>query len=219
VLEARAIPGTELFIANFSSCHDRPWGALAIVDRQLGLDGQGPVLRTWPADARQLVGRGDYDTFQKVSPKYEDPYPLSERWILCARMTGRGEETGIYLIDREGGETLLHAEQPGCFDPMPLGPRIRPPIVPPRLDRAESHGYFYIDDVYTGTGMERIPPGSAKFLRVVESPEKRFWTDPAWNGGTGQQAPGMAWDDFNNKRILGTAAIEPATFSCWTNGE
>ena len=30
-------------------------------------------------------------------------------------------------------------------------------------------------------------PGSVKYLRVVESPEKRFWTGPAWDGGTGQQ--------------------------------
>ena len=43
---------------------------------------------------------------------------------------------------------------------------------------------------------------------MVESPEKRFWTNPAWDGGTGQQAPAMAWDDFNNKRILGTVPVE-----------
>ena len=43
---------------------------------------------------------------------------------------------------------------------------------------------------------------------MVESPEKRFWTGPAWDGGSGQQAPGMAWDDFNNKRILGTVPVE-----------
>ncbi|MCL2623736.1 MAG: hypothetical protein FWD31_08735, partial [Planctomycetaceae bacterium] len=47
-----------------------------------------------------------------------------------------------------------------------------------------------------------------KSLRVVESPEKRFWTDTAWDNGTGTQAPGMSWDDFNNKRILGTVDVE-----------
>ncbi len=39
--------------------------------------------------------------------------------------------------------------------------------------------------------MEAIERGTVKSLRVVESPEKRFWTQPAWDGGTGQQAP--AW--------------------------
>ncbi|MCL4207250.1 MAG: PD40 domain-containing protein [Pirellulaceae bacterium] len=208
VLDARPIPGTELFIATFSSCHDRPWGALAIVDRRLGLDGREPVLQIWPASAMDLVGKGNYDTFVKVDPKYEDPYPLSDRWFLCSRMTGDGEQTGLYLIDRDGGEALLHHESPGCFDPMPLGPRPRPPAIPSRIDPERSEGYFYVQDVYTGYGMDRVARGSVRYLRVVESPEKRFWTRPAWDGGTGQQAPGMAWNDFNNKRILGTVPVE-----------
>lgn len=208
VLDNRAIPGTGLFVCTFSSCHDRPWGALAIVNRELGLDGRTPVVRTWPPEAIDLVGEGNYDTFKQVRPKYEDPYPLSSTQLLCARTVGQGEQTGIFLIDLDDGETLLHTESPGCFDPMPLAPRERPPVIPSRVDLTKSVGYFYVADVYRGTGMESILRGTIKSLRVVESPEKRFWTSPAWDGGTGQQAPGMAWDDFNNKRILGTAPVE-----------
>jgi hydrazine synthase alpha subunit-like protein/WD40 repeat protein len=207
VLDARAIPNTELFISTFSSCHDRPWGALAIVDRRLGLDGREPVIRTWPASAMDLIGKGNYDTFKKCTPKYEDPYPLSDKYFLCSRMTGEGEQMGIYLIDMFGNEILVHAEQPGCFDPMPLAPRDRPHEIPSRVDLAKTEGTFRVENVYLGSGMERVEPGSVKYLRVVESPEKRFWSTPAWNGGTGTQAPGMAWDDFNNKRILGTVPV------------
>ncbi|MCG8336243.1 MAG: hypothetical protein MJE63_17185, partial [Proteobacteria bacterium] len=46
VLDPRAVPGTQLFLATFSSCHDRPWGAIALVDRRLGLDGKEPVVQT-----------------------------------------------------------------------------------------------------------------------------------------------------------------------------
>lgn len=208
VLDARAIVGSERFVATFSSCHDRPWGALAIVDRRLGLDGKQPVVRTWPPEAIELVGVGNYDTFTRVHPKYEDPYPLSEEHFLCSRTTGQGEQMGIYLVDVSGYEALLHAEMPGCFDPMPLGPRETPPAVPPRIDLTRSEGSFYVADVYLGAGMERIPRGTIKRLRVVESPEKRFWTHANWQG-SGTQAPGMAWDDFNNKRILGTVPVEP----------
>ncbi len=207
VLDARLIPGTELMVANFSSCHDRPWGALAVVDRRLGLDGRRPVVQTWPSKAIDMVGRGNYDTFRKLKIKYEDPYPLSETQFLCSRMTGRGEQMGIYLVDRAGKELLLHVEEPGCYDPMPLGPRRRPPAIPPRIDLTKSQGTFYIENVYVGTGMERVEQGSVKHLRVVESPEKRFWTGTRYDGGTGTQAPGMAWDDFNNKRILGTVPV------------
>lgn len=208
VLEGRAIPGTELLIATFSSCHDRPWGALAIVDRRLGLDGREPVVRTWPASAIELVGKGNYDTFKQVQPKYEDPYPLSDKYFLCSRMTGKGEQMGLVLLDLFGNEVLLHAEEPGCYDPMPLAPRPKPPAIPSRVDLTQSEGYFYVQNVYIGSGMEQVKPGSVKYLRVVESPEKRFWTGPAWDGGTGQQAPGMAWNDFNNKRILGAVPVE-----------
>ena len=208
VLDTRAIPGTELFIANFSSCHDRPWGALAIVDRRLGMDGKAPVIRTWPADAIDLVGKGNYDTFTRVTPKYEDPYPLSDKHFLCSRMVGKGEQMGIFLIDLFGNEIMLHTEQPGCFDPMPLGPRPKPQATPSRIALSKDEGYFYVADVHAGGGMEKIARGTVKYLRVVESPEKRTWTQPAWDGGTGQQAPGMAYDDFNNKQILGTVPVE-----------
>jgi len=209
VLDARAISGGERFIATFSSCHDRPWGALAIVDRRLGTDGKPPVVRTWPPEAIDLVEVGNYDTFKKVQPKYEDPWPLSEKHFLSSRMTGEGDEMGLYLVDVFGNEVLLHAEEPGCFDPMPLAPRPPPPAIPPRTNLAGGEGYFYVADVYEGSGMDQIEQGSVKKLRVVESPEKRFWTQANWNGGTGTQAPGMAWDDFNNKRILGAVPVEP----------
>ncbi len=207
VLDAREIPGTGKFLATFSSCHDRPWGALAIVDPRIGLDGKRPVVRTWPKSAIDLVGKGNYDTFKKVKPKYEDPFPLSDKYFLCVRTTGESEQTGIFLIDTFGNETLLHSEAPGCFDPMPLAPRVKPPAIPSQVDLNRTDGSFYVADVNLGSGMEKVERGEVKYLRVVESPEKRFWTNTAWNG-SGTQAPGMAWDDFNNKRILGTVPVE-----------
>ena len=208
VLDSRIIPDTERAVVTFSSCHDRPWGAIAIIDRRIGLDGRAPVIRTWPADAVDLVEVGNYDTFVKVKRKFEDPYPLSTKYFLASGMTGEGERTGIWLLDTFGNELLLHTDGPGCFDPMPLAVRERPPAIPSRVDLARSHGSFYIWNVHLGTGMDRIAPGTVKRVRVVESPEKRFWTQQAYNG-SGTQAPGMAWDDFNNKRIIGTAPVAP----------
>jgi hydrazine synthase alpha subunit-like protein/WD40 repeat protein len=208
VLDAREIPGTGQFLATFSSCHDRPWGALALVDRRIGLDGKRPVVRTWPTSAIELVGQGDYDTFKRVDPKHEDPFPLSDKYFLCVRTTtGVDARMGIFLLDLFGNEILLHSEEAGCFDPMPLAPRPRPRAIPTRVDQKNNNGYFYVADVHLGSGMENIARGGVKFLRVVESPEKRFWTHTAWNG-SGTQAPGMAWNDFNNKRILGTVPVE-----------
>jgi len=206
VLEGRNLPGTDRLLVVFSSCHDRPWGALAIIDHSLGIDGKMPVLRTWPANAMNLVMQGNYDTFTKVSPKYEDPYPLSDKYYLCSRQTGDGEQMGIYLIDTHGNELLVHHEAPGCYDPMPLASRPLPAAIKDRAAREGATGNFYVHDVYMGTRMKQVKRGTIKSLRVVESPEKRFWSAKNWVGA-GAQAPGMNWHDFNNKRILGTVPV------------
>ncbi len=210
VLDSRPIPGTQKVVSTFSSCHDLPWGAIAVIDRRRGVENRPGVERTWPAEAIQLVDVGDYDTFKRIYPRYEDPYPLSENFFLCSRMLGgeSGDRMGLFLLDTFGNEILLHEDELGCFDPMPLAVRNAPPIIVPRSDFSRTDGEFFVQDVYEGASMRGVPRGSVKSLRVVASPEKRFWCGPAWDGGTGQQAPGMAWDDFNNKAILGTVPVE-----------
>ena len=209
VIDAQVLPGAggDQAMAVFVACHDRPWGALAIIDRRLGVDGRPPVLRTWPAATIDWVMKGDLDTYGRTSPKFEDPRPLSSKYFLCSRQTGKGEEMGIYLVDVFGNEVLVHAEPPGCFDSMPLGPRAVPPVIPDRVNFERREGTFYVYNVYMGSGMERVKPGAVKSLRVVEVVEKRFWTHTEWNG-QGVECPGVNWHDFNAKRILGSVAVE-----------
>jgi hypothetical protein len=220
-IDARSIPGAEQVLCIFGSTHDRPWGALTILDRRLGVDGAAPVVRLWPAEAIDLIGgigasmpvplnykhTYAFDNLRPIRPKYEDPYPLNDKYFLCSRMTGNEEQMGIYLVDVFGNELLLHAEQPGCYDPMPLGPRPRPPVVPSRRDFRNEHGCLYVLDVYNGTHMQGVKDGQVKYLRVVESPEKRFWTYVYWDG-QGKHCPGMNWHGFENKRILGSVPVE-----------
>ena len=209
VIDTKILPGSDsVFICTFTSCHDRPWGAIALVDRRRGLDGKEPVLQTWPAEAIDLVERGNYDTFVRLQQKFEDPFPLTDSSFLAAGMVSRGEEMGIWLLNRSGDMTLLHEDGPGCFDPMPLDISPTPPVIASRIEPEDENGYFYVSNVYEGFGMQKVQPGSIKYLRVVESPEKRFWTHTAWDNGTGTQAPGMTWDDFNNKKIFGTVDVE-----------
>ena len=208
VLDARAIPGTELLLANFSSCHDRPWGALAVIDRRLGLDGRPPVLRTWPADAIDLIGVGDYDTFTRVKIKYEDPYPLSDTLFLASRMSGRGEQMDIVLIDTEGEETVLIRSRRAASTRC-------------RWARAKRRRSFLLGSIRprrTARSTWRTSTSAAAWTGSSAARSSRFaWSNrprsgsgrrrAGWRSGT--QAPGMAWDDFNNKRILGTVPVEP----------
>ena len=212
VIDAKVIPGeNSVFLATLTSCHDHPWGAIGLIDRRLGLDGKAPILQTFPPEALDLVqedGVDLYDRFTELRQKFEDPYPISETVYLASGTIGREDITGIWVLDRDGTQTLVHVDGPGCFDPMPLVATEPPPIIADRVDLSKTTGIFYVSNVYEGFGMKNVKPGSVKFLRVVESPEKRSWTYPSYDWGNGQQAPGMAWKDFNNKRIIGTVPVE-----------
>ena len=206
----RQVPGTEQVVCIFGPHHDHLWGAMAIVDRRLGVDGRGSVVRTWPPQAATLVRTGggfDCDNSLDTKYKYADPYPLSEKYFLCSRMTGRGSEMGMFLVDTFGNEILLHVEGRGCYDAMPLRSRPRPPIIASRRDFASAEGYFYVQDVYQGTHLNGAQRGTVKSLRVVEAPEKRTWSHGKWIG-QGYTAPGMNWHSLENKRILGTVPVE-----------
>ena len=215
VIDARQIPGTELVVCVFSSCHDRPWGAVAVVDRRKGVDNAAPLLNIWPKEAAKLVGNGDLDSFKWIDRFFEDPYPLSRDYFLVSRsiFIKRGSwniddsKMGIYLIGTDGTEELLIEGTQSLFDPMIIQPTTKPNIIPNMRNHADKKGIFYVQNVYEGTHMEGVEIGSAKYLRIVESPEKRTWTQGGW-GGQGEQAPGVNWHSFETKRILGVVPIE-----------
>lgn len=215
VIDARAIPGSNLVVSVFGSCHDRPWGAIAVIDRRKGVDGADPVVHIWPDKARELVGKGDLDSFKWIDRFFEDPYPLSDTSFLASRTIWlkRGSwniedaKMGIYLLGTDGTEELLFEGTHSLFDPMLIEPRFKPNTIPSMRNYEDKNGTFYVQNVYEGTHMQGVEPGVVKYLRVVESPEKRTWTAGGW-GGQGEQAPGVNWHSFENKKILGEVAVE-----------
>ena len=213
ILDGRLIPGTQRVIGTLGSCHAPPFGEIAVIDRNLGFDGQGPIIKSWP---QVPVKRNGYDHVWGLPLRYEDPYPLSDKCFLASRTIERArsdgydiiDKYGIFLLDIFGNEVLIHADQErSCFDPLPLSPRPRPPVIPDRVDFAQTEGVFLVHDVYEGTGMQRVERGAAKWLRVVESPPKRLISQGDFNNGA-RQAPVMNWSDVVNKRIIGTVPIE-----------
>ncbi|SUE34607.1 hypothetical protein [Rikenella microfusus] len=220
VIDARQVPGSDLVACIFGSCHDRPWGALALIDRKKGVDGAEPVVEIWPAEARGLIGKGNYDQFMKIPVRYEDPCPLDENTLLVSRSvrwdtTLNDYKMALYRIDRQTGtETLLYEGEKGIFDPMPIAPRRKPSAIPFARDFSEKPGMFYVQDVYEGTNMTGVERGAVKWLRVVESPEKRTWTEQAWQG-QGEHAPAMNWSSFELKQILGEVPVAEDGSACF----
>ncbi|GKG72226.1 hypothetical protein CE91St1_13690 [Parabacteroides goldsteinii] len=217
IIDPRAIPGSDLLLCIFSSCHDRPVGALALIDRRKGVDGKSSVVDIWPSYSYDLIDKGNWDAFRKIDTRYEDPFPLTENLFLVSRFIRFDSENdsfingsykmGIALVDRNGKETLLIEGEKSLFDPMPIAPRYKPISIPENRNYKNENGFFYVQNVYAGTHMEGVSPGSVKYLRIVESPEKRTWTKEGWKGG-GQQAPAVNWHSLENKRILGEVPVE-----------
>ena len=213
-LDPREIPGTKLVICTMSGSHYRPWGGIAILNRANGIEGRDGVVHTWPPEAYDRISiTGFRDSMIRMPLRYEDPYPIDVNTCLCSRqLVTKEDKTGIYFLSKDREDRLIYAEPEGstkgCFDPMFIEKRDAPQVIEDRTDLNQTAGTLYVSDVYVGTGMEAIPRGTVKRLRVVESPEKRFWTSSSWSGRTGEQAPGMAYNDYNNKRILGDVPVE-----------
>ena len=217
VIDGRQIPGTDLVLCIFSSCHDRPWGSLAIIDRKKGVDGKEPVVKIYPEAARDFVANGDLDTFKWVqSFRYEDPFPMNKEWFLVSRTLYKypewnnqacGYKQGIFLVGMDGSEVLLIEGERSVFDPHIVESSAKPVTLPMMRNFTSDKGQFYVVNVYEGTHMQGIEKGVAKWLRVIESPEKRSWTHGGWSG-QGEQAPALNWHSFENKQILGEVPIE-----------
>ena len=217
IIDAREIPGTVKVVCTLTSCHDRPWGSVAVIDRRKGIDNGDGVVWIWPADMGKYLGKGNIDTFKRSPGLYEDPYPVDENHFLVSKVTaseeelkkrrGRNMHQDIYLLGTDGTEYLVVKGEKSLFDPHVVAPRPKPLEIPAMRNFCDKTGTFYVENVYEGTHMEGVEKGAVKWLRVVESPEKRTWTGGGWYG-QGEQAPAMNWHSFENKRIIGEVPVE-----------
>lgn len=129
------------------------------------------------------------------------PHPLSSKYFLVAMKPTPLSHWGIYLVDVFDNMTMV-AETKGAalFEPVPLQPRIRPHVIPDRVDPVKKTATVHIGDIYAGPGLKGVPRGTVKSLRVFSY---HFgYLGKASFEIIGTQA---GWDV---KRILGCARVE-----------
>ena len=147
-----------------------------------------------------------------VKIKYEDPEPISEKFILSSRQASEKSQTmNLYLTDIESGTDVLvgkSTEGMGLFDAKLLARRTPPMTAAPQrsYDTSEK-ALAYVSDVYEGTHLKGVKRGDIKYLRIVENPPKLYWSGGYWEN-EGSQAPAMNYDDYDDKIILGTVPVE-----------
>lgn len=208
------MPGSSKVAAILSSCHDIAWGALAVIDRNAGIEGEKSVVKIFPASARKLIDKpGDKfaDSMKAVRLKYEDPEPVSESLLLASRQNSeKSPGMGLYLVDIDGGSETLVASASGdrgVFDAKLVEPKPAPAPVATLRSHGPAPALMYVANVYEGTHMKGVRKGDIKFLRVISNPPKLYWSWGYWEN-EGSQAPAMNYDDYDDKVILGTVPVE-----------
>ena len=165
-----------------------------------------------PHEADDYHSSGNYTA-------YKTPYPLSEEdFLVSARVGGstsgrtKGtEKFNLYLMDVYGNRELIYEGHYNIWHAIPAVPRPVPHRHPDRVAwpgtgerrKPPQPGVVYSADVYQGA--VDLPPGSAKYLRVIQMDARTYST---WRRDGRFSGPVVsAVQDDGVKRILGTVPI------------
>ena len=138
-MNVRQIPGSRKYVATSTPHHGWAAGSLLIIDPAVPDDGEMSAIRRLTPE--QPFPEAEFFSWQnRMSGAYATAWPLGEKYFLCAY---DGNANGLYAVKmrkRRYAITLLDAfgnkvrlwEHPtiSCLDPMPMGARKRPPIIP-----------------------------------------------------------------------------------------
>lgn len=160
------------------------------------------VVHEFPHRGRNVEAIVKDQLVKDVWPQFLMPWPLDEKHIIVSCKPSPKALWGIYLVDVFDNMTLIH-EVPGhsLFEPVALQKRPTAPIIPDRVNLERADATVLLTDIYQGPGLEGLPAGTVKELRVIE-----YYFSPRGMGGLigaiGMDGP---WDI---RRVLGTVPVE-----------
>jgi len=203
--EPRSIPNSSKIIFTAAAHHSIIGGSLVLLDRSRGTEGDAPITRLTPEVPFP-------ETEKNVGSYYANPWPLSENLFLVGWSNRRlpphtrvdapdknpVNAMGLYLLDASGNRVLLYRDpELSSTCPSPVKPRPLPTPSPRQFAWDGKSGAFYVQDIYAG--LDKIPRGTVKRIRVVAVPPK---VQPHMNNpsiGISREDPG--------KYVLGTAPV------------
>jgi hypothetical protein len=222
-LHARAIPGTEKVVCIFSGHHSRQQGQLGILDPTRGREENSGAQLIAPVRKTDAV---HVDAYGQTGDQFQYPYPLSETEFLVAFKSAAAEagqkNFAIYFMTADGRRELLaRDDRISCNQPVPLAARPVPHERTSIVDYRKATGTVVMQDIYAGPGLEGVPRGSVKALRVVALEFRAAAIGANSNGGpaggamvsTPVSIGNGAWDP---KIILGEATVYDDGSACFT---
>jgi len=222
--QAREIPGRDAVVCTFAPHHGSPYGAIGIVSRRLGVDGQRDESFRWITEEFPVID--DLSYFWA----YRDPYPISDRQFLVSYGGGGPRRFRIYLLDDVDNKQLVY-EDPAtsCFYPQLVKFRPAPKCLPdmvggevkavdvpaaasgqPAKEKVPL-GLLFVQDVYRGLGPE-VARGRVKSIRIMEQLPKTVNT--TWYR-VYDQGPLMSAVTYYAKRCWGYAPVEEDGSACF----
>jgi len=218
IWEARAIPGTTKVMFVGVGHHNVITGCIGILDVTRGLEYPNGITKVtadlrWPESGD---GRGANPV---TSPKYHAagrfwsyrcPFPLGEEDFLVSAARKNNGPFDLFLMDIHGNRELIYAGLHNAWYARPLRPRAKPLARPdrvawPKPGEKAAGGVLFSSNVYQG--VEGLPKGKAKFLRVIQMDAKTYSSGfKSWRH-SGPVISVIQEDGV--KRILGTVPIAP----------
>ena len=177
-------------------------GELVLFDPAIGRrEAEGAIQRI-PGWGKKVEGSHAEGLTRNSWPKFVHPFPISQKHFLVAAMPEHGALLGLYLVDIFDNMILLK-EMPenALLQPIPFRQRVKPPIIPKRIDLERDDAFIFVSNILEGPGLAGIPPGVVTQLRVYTY-HYSYHNTGGLLGIIGQDGP---WDI---RGVLGTVPVE-----------
>ncbi len=201
---ARPIPNRPTrFVGIVGGHHDVPrMGELVLFDTAKGRHEADGVVQRIPGYGKKVEPILLDGLVGASWPKFLHPYPLSDKYFLVSAKPTLKSLWGVYLVDVFDNMTLI-AEEKGyaLLEPVPLRRTDRPPVIPSTVKPNRRDAVVYLADVYSGPGLEGVPRGAVKRLRL-------YTYHFAYHGMGGQVNRVGLDGPWDIKRIMGTVPVE-----------
>jgi hypothetical protein len=219
-MEARSIPGTDKVLCLLTSHNGPCRGAIGIVDIAHGQNAPDGIRNLTPEVAIGEVDKGDGN---EIRGPYENPFPLDGELFLVSK---RGTVLVRSYDGTQAAKALPRAGELGFYNPQPLRPRAKPPVLARTVPAAQPGGSaesrddqvawatVVLQDVYRGLEPQ-VKRGEVKEICVVEEMRKVVRTDVK-NRAFGFQFPVISCGaTYAAKKVWGYAPVAADGSACF----
>jgi formylglycine-generating enzyme required for sulfatase activity len=177
-------------------------GRMMTIDPDISRREAGGVVHEFPHRGKTVEPIIKDQLVKDVWPQFLMPWPLDEKHVLVSCKPGPKASWGIYLVDVFDNMTLIHeVPENSLLEPVLLAESPLPARIPDRVDTSRPDATVLLTDIYQGPGLEGIPRGTVKSLRVIDY----SFSMRGMGGMLGAVGMDGPWDI---RRVLGTVPVE-----------